>query len=139
MRKLKSIRKIKKKNAMQSFEDCRNTVVEPSKAVHSTLKEVEKTGIKVLCFAQKERKRQAEWLGITSWIMGSIANPCINQRNCSGVIERSSSEFRGHEKCPLSTRLYRSRKPSPSQSNPFILEADLPQKRKSVLGTNNLA
>ena len=105
MRKLNSMDKNKKKNAMQSFGDCRNAGMEPPKAVHSTLKEVEKTGIKVLCFAQKKRILQAECLGVTSWIIGSMAKPCISQRNCSADMERSSSEFLGQEKWPHSTLL----------------------------------
>lgn len=38
---------------MQSFGDCRNAVLEPSEAVHSTRKKVGKAEDKVLCFAQK--------------------------------------------------------------------------------------
>jgi hypothetical protein len=75
------------------------------KAVHSILGKGEKTGEKVLCFAQKIYMDQAERSGQTSWMMGSMANPCISQWNCSEVMERSSSEDRGHEKWPLSTRL----------------------------------
>lgn len=40
IRKLKTKRKIEKKNAVQSFGDCSNAVPEPAEAVHSTLKEV---------------------------------------------------------------------------------------------------
>ena len=67
----------KKKNAVQSFEGCKKEAKEPSKAVHSTLKEVQETGSKVLCFAQKNF--QEEWSGVMSWIMGSIAKPCMSQ------------------------------------------------------------
>ena len=35
-----------------------------------------------------------EWLGVISWMTGSVANSCISQRNGSRVMERSSSEFR---------------------------------------------
>lgn len=40
IRKLKSKRKIEKKNVVQSFGDYSNAVPEPPEAVHSTLKEV---------------------------------------------------------------------------------------------------
>jgi hypothetical protein len=48
-----TIEDLQKENAMQSFGDCRNAVLEPSEAVHSTRKKVGKAEDKVLCFAQK--------------------------------------------------------------------------------------
>ena len=67
-------------------------------------KRSEKQGKNFLCIAQK-KWNQAEYLEVISWITGSMENPCINHLNCSGVMERSSSELRGHEKRPHSTRL----------------------------------
>ncbi len=49
---------------MQSLGGCRNAVLEPSEAVHSTKKKVRKAEDKVLCFAQKIY--QEEWLGVIS-------------------------------------------------------------------------
>lgn len=68
-----------------------------------------------------------------------MENPCINHLNCWGDMERSSWELRGYEKRPHSTRLYRSKYPSPSQRSPLIFVADLPQKRNKVLGTKRFA
>jgi hypothetical protein len=97
--------KNEKKSAVQSFKDFRNRQGEAfgSRAQH--LGKGQKTRDKVLCFAQKFHMDQAEYLGLTSWMTGSMANPCISQWNCSEVMERSSSEERGHEKRPLSTLL----------------------------------
>jgi hypothetical protein len=67
-------------------------------AVHSTLGKVEKQEIKFSVLHKKFYMDQAEHLGVTSWMTGSMANPCISQWNCSEVMERSSSEERGHEK-----------------------------------------
>ena len=41
---------------------------------------------------------QAERSGVISLIMGSIEKPFMSQRNCSGDMERSSSEDLGQQK-----------------------------------------
>lgn len=88
--------------------------------------------ISMLC--TKNVRIQAEYSGMISWIMGSMEKPCINHLNCSDVMERSSQELHGHEKRPHSTRLYRSKYPSPSLRSPLILVEDLLQKRNRVFG-----
>lgn len=91
----------KKKSAVQSFKGWINSVMEPLEAVHSTSQKRKKTGKNFSVL----HKNQAEYLGMMSWMMGSIEKPCISQRNCSEVIDRSSSDDLGHEKCPHSTLL----------------------------------
>ena len=62
-------------------------------------------------------KSQAVFSGSTDWIFGSMLKPFMSQSNCTGEIERASSDVRGHEKQPLSTRFVKRRKPSPSYPN----------------------
>lgn len=49
----------------------------------------------------------------------STLSPSISHRYCCAVSCRASSPFLGHWKLPLSSRLYTSTKPSPSQYQPF--------------------
>ncbi len=64
----------------------------------------------------------------------SIIRPSSSYLVCCGVSSFASISLRGHWKFPLSNRLYKSRKPSPSQSNPLIRSRRLPQNRnKAVL------
>ena len=46
-----------------------------------------------------------EYVGVISWMTGSMAKPCISQWNCSADKDLSSVEERGHVKWPDSTRL----------------------------------
>lgn len=62
----------------------------------------------------------------------STLSPSMSQRNCRGESCRASCSVRGHWKEPLSRRLYRSTKPSPSQYSALIRSQRLPQKRNSV-------
>ena len=48
--------KTKRKNAVQSFGECKSRLLLPPEAVHSTCKEVQETGMKFLCYAQKNLK-----------------------------------------------------------------------------------
>ena len=73
--------------------------------------------------------------GSRIWLISFFAttsNPDINRRYCFGVISNASWDDRGHEKAPEASRLYKRRKPSPSQSNPFMRSLRFPQKRNSV-------
>ena len=51
---------------------------------------------------------------------------------CSGVISSASSFVRGQLNAPSSSLLYKSRKPSPSQTSPLIRSVRLPQNRNRI-------
>ena len=93
--------KRKRKAPCRASEGLKDAEKEPYEAVHSTLKKG-KTGKKKSPFCTKG---QAEYFGVTSWMIGSTENPCMSQRNCSGERDRRSLEVLGHEKRPHSTRL----------------------------------
>ena len=64
--------------------------------------------------------------------LAMISSPCISIWYWSSEISIASSAERGQQKAPLSSLLYMSRKPSPSQSRALIRSLRLPQKRNSV-------
>lgn len=90
--------KKEKESAVQSFRDFINEWQEASESCAQHPEKGRKTEEKVLCFAQKNDRDQADHFGLTSWMTGSMENPCISQRNCSEDMDRRSSEDRGQEK-----------------------------------------
>ena len=64
--------------------------------------------------------------------LATISKPYISILYCSGSISNASSAVRGHLKFPFSMRLYKSRKPSPSQIRPRMRSVRLPQNRNNV-------
>ena len=63
----------------------------------------------------------------------SIFKPSRSQRVCCGVSSNSSVSLRGHWNLPLSSRLYKSRNPSPSQRSPLIRSQRLPQNKNNAV------
>ena len=63
----------------------------------------------------------------------SIFSPSRSQRLCCVVSSNASVSLRSHWNFPLSSLLYRSRKPSPSQSNPLIRSHRLPQNKNNAV------
>ena len=63
----------------------------------------------------------------------SIFNPSSSQRVCCGVSSNASVSLRGHWNLPLSSRLYKSRNPSPSHNNPLMRSHRLPQNKNNAL------
>ena len=63
----------------------------------------------------------------------SIFKPPRSQRVCCGVISNASVSLRGHWNLPLSSRLYKSRNPSPSQRSPLIRSQRLPQNKNNAV------
>ena len=63
----------------------------------------------------------------------SILSPSRSHRLCCVVSSNASVSLRGHWNFPLSSLLYRSRKPSPSQSNPLMRSHRLPQHRNNAV------
>ena len=63
----------------------------------------------------------------------SILSPSRSQRLCCVVSSNASVSLRGHWNFPLSSLLYRSRKPSPSQSNPLMRSHRLPQNKNNAV------
>lgn len=89
---------MKKESAVQSFGDLINTVKRPLEVVHS----IWRTGLipeKKFSVLHKEKtKVQLKLRGVTSWMIGSMAKPCMSQWNCSSDIDRRSSPDLGHVK-----------------------------------------
>ena len=63
----------------------------------------------------------------------SIFKPSSSQRVCCGVSSKASVSLRGHWNLPLSSRLYKSRNPSPSHRSPLIRSHRLPQNKNNAL------
>lgn len=63
----------------------------------------------------------------------SIFKPSRSQRVCCGVSSNASVSLRGHWNLPLSSRLYKSRDPSPSQRSPLIRSQRLPQNKNNAV------
>lgn len=63
----------------------------------------------------------------------SIFKPSRSQRVCCGVSSNASVSLRGHWNLPLSSRLYKSRNPSPSQRSPLIRSQRLPQNKNNAV------
>ena|GEM_PF-4787628 len=63
----------------------------------------------------------------------SIFKPSRSQRVCCGVSSKASVSLRGHWNLPLSSRLYKSRNPSPSHRSPFIRSQRLPQNKNNAV------
>ncbi len=72
-------------------------------------------------------------LGFPSFIaLGcSIFKPSRSQRVCCGVSSNASVSLRGHWNLPLSSRLYKSRNPSPSHRSPLMRSHRLPQNKNN--------
>ena len=62
-----------------------------------------------------------------------IFKPSRSQRVCCGVSSFASVSLRDHWNLPLSSRLYKSRNPSPSHSSPFIRSHHLPQNKNNAV------
>ncbi len=63
----------------------------------------------------------------------SIFKPSRSQRICCGVSSSASVSLRGHWNLPLSSRLYKSRNPSPSHRSPFMRSQRLPQNKNNAV------
>lgn len=85
-------------------------------------------------------KAHATCSGLTSLTvrLGVMVSPSISHRNCFGVRVCTSEADRGHWNFPCSSLLYRSKKPSFSQTSPLIRSVFRPQNRYRVSGTNGL-
>ena len=94
---------LKRKSAVQSFRHFLMMIKKRLEAVHSTWKTCPGTG-KSSLFCTKYQD-QTKVSGVISWMIGSMAKPCISQWNCSADKDLSSVEERGHVKWPDSTRL----------------------------------
>jgi len=62
-----------------------------------------------------------------------IFKPSRSQRVCCGVSSNASVSLCGHWNLPLSSRLYKSRNPSPSHRSPLMRSQRLPQKKNNAV------
>ena len=63
----------------------------------------------------------------------SIFKPSRSHRVCCGVSSKASVSLRGHWNLPLSSRLYKSRNPSPSHRSPLMRSQRLPQNKNNAV------
>lgn len=63
----------------------------------------------------------------------SIFKPSSNQHVCCGVSSKASVSLRDHWNLPLSSRLYKSRNPSPSHRSPLMRSQRLPQNKNNAV------